>query len=303
MFLSLLIASNPDFVSVEYLLQRKLFLHALQKIEEIIADDYQGEDAYALRGRILSIRGRYADAMVDYDYGLASKRIWHREGEAYATTLRLYWECDKASEWRESIRRFGRLPPGARLRLYAEQIRDLRYCGEIDRAWALQAEMEGVYPRAVLTHFASAELFLDQGDIDSAFRELGFSQLYFKHAGWKDVAARIALMEGRYEQAFQLMQYIQVQRVPDDAMVRFMLSALLANDPTIVIHKTSFLRWMATENPNILYLRMKAFQSLEMEKEAEEEKQWYEANCNQLCQERVLWSLQRELGFRLEDHL
>ena len=288
-------------LSVDYLLQRKLYLHAFQKLETIISQGYHHDDAYALRGNIQTVRGKYSDALIDYEYGLGSKRIWHREGEAYANTLRVYWKCEEANALRENIRLFGAFPPGARLRLYSEQIHDLRYCGDFEKAWELQAEMEGLYPRAVLTHFASAELFLDQGDIDSAHRELWLSQQTFQHIGWKDVSARIALMEGRYEEAFQLMQYINIQRVSDQSLIRFMLLAILANDSAMAIHKTDLLRWSETENPIIIYLRIMTFQDLGMKMELQEEKVWYDFICDELCQEQVLWSIHKELGYSLED--
>lgn len=302
-FLSLLSANNSELFAVDYLLQRKLFLPAFEKLEEIIGNDYQGEDAYALRGHILTIRGRYSDALVDYEYGIASERIWHREGESLANIYRFSWECEKANELRENIRLFGSFPLGAKLRLYFEQLQDFRYCGELLRAWDVQAEMEGLYPRAVLTHFGSAELFLDQGDIEAAYRELWLSQQFFRHFGWKDIAARIALMEGRYEEAFQLMQYIQVQRVADHSLARFMLSAILANDPMMAVYKTDMLRWSEIENPIILYLRMVAFESMGMEEDFQATKTWFEVNCDGVCQERVLWSIEKELGYRLESRL
>jgi tetratricopeptide (TPR) repeat protein len=285
---------------VNYLLQRKLYIHAFQKLNEIIDSGYQEDDAYALRGSILTVRGRYSEALDDYTFGLSSDGIWHREGEAYANTLRSFWLCEEANELRETIRLFGAFPKGAKLRLYSGQIEDLRYCGETSRAWDLQAEMEGFFPRAVLSHFASAELFLDQGDIDAAYRELWLSQQKFQHIGWKDISARIALMEGRYEEAFQLMQYIGIQRVSDVSLQRFMLSAILANDPAMAIHKTDQIRWSSNENPIIIYLRIMAFQSLGWTEKKEAEQEWLQTICDETCQVRVLWSLEKELGYGLE---
>ena len=301
--LSWIFAVNPELASVDYLMQRKLYLHAFQKLNTIIDSGYDEDDAYALRASILTVRGKYSEALDDYEYGLNAERIWHREGEAYANTLRGFWRCEEASELRETIRRFGDLRKPASLRLYSAQIEDLRYCGDLDSAWTLQTEMEGLFPRAVLSHFASAELFLDQGDIDSAYRELWLSQLKYQHIGWKDIAARIALMEGRYEEAFQLMLYINIQRVSDASLIRFMISAILANDPVMVIHKTDQIRWSFNENPIIVYLRMMAFQSLGWTEKAQEEQEWLQTICDAVCQERVEWSLETELGYSLTERL
>lgn len=296
LFVTLLFADNPHLMMADRLLQRQLFIHALRSVEEVIADGHGDDEVYAARGNILAIRGRYYEAIDDFEYAVGADRLWKREGEGYADSLSATGRCQEAAELREGIRLVGDLPGGASLRMFSDQVHDFRNCGLVEEAWKTQMDMEAKFPRAVLSYFAAAELYLDQGDIEQAYRELWSSQLYFQHAGWRDILARIALQEKRYEEAFQLMKYIQAQRVPDRTMIRYMLSALLANDPAAVYHKTEQLRWSSNENPIIRYLRIEALQELGRTAELEAEKSWFAATCSSDCQNWVKGYLRQELS-------
>ena len=97
---------------------------------------------------------------------------------------------------------------------------------------------------------------IDEGNIEQAWRSLFNSQIHYRYVGVRDVLARLALVEGRYEDAFKILQYIKAQRVSDRSMILKGLATLMAGDPSVLLFKLSQSRWVDNENPHLIYLRL-----------------------------------------------
>jgi hypothetical protein len=289
-------ALDINLAAADRFLQRGMFVYAIQEVDKVIDEGKGDEDAYALRGFLMGVRGRYDSALNDYDYGLASDRLWHREGEGFATTMRIVGECEKAIEHRVSLLQVGKLPYGAHLRVMYDLVDDYRYCGRFADAWRIQEVLESQFPRASMTHMAAADLYLDEGDIDSAYFELWLSRLYFTHISSNRIESRIALIEERYQEAFLKTRYIQTNRVPDRDLIIQLLANYLSNDSSAVIHQTNQFRWKYNENPVIVFIRMLAFQELKEHQKLEEEKFWFDTICTDDCPNFVRTIIALELG-------
>ena len=159
------------------------------------------------------------------------------------------------------------------------------------------------FPRAVKTHLAAADLALDVGDVEQAWRDLFNAQIYYRYVGKLDILARIALVEGRYEDAFQTLHYIKSQRVPDRSMILKGLATLMAGDPSVLLYKLGQPRWVDNENPHILYLRLWSLNELGLQEQYRDELEWFrllcDSTCTQTVQRNLTMELQRPLPFQL----
>ncbi len=286
-------AQNPKLAMAERMTQQGLYLYALKSLDETIAKGLGDADVYAYRGMVLTLRGQYQYAIADFESGMGAVRMDGRDGEAYAYAKAVRGEC--AQEDFESIRHFGNLPRGANIRILSTEVEVQRYCQNPLEATDVQHWMALEFPHAVKTHLAAADLALDRGDIDEAWRVLFNAQLHYQYVGIRDVLARIALMEGNYDEAFQQMQYIGAQRVSDRSMILNGLSMMLSGNHAFWIHKMDQPRWRATENPHLVYLLMWAFYLDGDPVAYQNEKAWYNSICDRECQAIVQRNLEMEI--------
>ena len=159
--------------------------------------------------------------------------------------------------------------------------------------------MAYAFPRAVKTHLALADLAMDEGDLDLAWRALASSQIYFQYVGVADMYARIALIEQRYEDAFQLLQYIKAQRVSDRSMILKGMATILAGDPSVFLLKMNQARWVENENPHLLFLRLWALSEVQDTTQMMYEQDYFQAVCDSACQQWVIQNLEREIQAEL----
>ena len=276
--------------------QRGMFVYAIQQVDTVLSKGKGGEDAYALRGLLMGVRGRYTDAKNDFEYGMASDRLWHKEGEALANVERITGDCAAASYQYKALRQVGRLPINAHLRVYAAEIDSLRECNFLEQAWDIQSQMEAQFPNAVLTHASAADLYLDEGNLEAAQASLWLSSLYYRHTASLRVEARMALVEQRYQDASKRTRYIQTQRVSDREKSLQFLALLLSNDPSAVIHQGDKFRWRFNENPILLYIRLIALERLGYSSQYAEEKAFFDLWCDTDCLQRTKRIIAVELG-------
>ena len=291
-------AQTASLAFAERYVEQGMIIYALQVLDQLIDNGEESEDAYALRGHLMMMRGRYEYALTDFEYGLGSEKMAGREGESYANALRVVGECEKAAAIREEIRRWGSLPRNAHIRLYGDQIDDLRYCGHHQQAWSVQDEMGNHFPKAALTHLKAAELYLDERDFDNASRKIWMSQLYFENEAWADTAARLAILEGRYDEAQEWMSYIKTQRIPDRSLMMQLVALKMSNDPSSALHKLEQVRWSFNDNPVLEILKIALMQDLNMD--PQEEIDWMKSHCFESCQEQVQFILDLEFGLHFE---
>jgi tetratricopeptide (TPR) repeat protein len=275
-----------------------LYQYAVEQLDKVILKGQGDPDVYSFRGHVLSLRGRYSFALDDFVEGQSSIRQNGRDGEAYAYSLFAVGDCS-AIELAQELRHFGDFHPAALVRLYTTEIEMARYCNEPALAHDLQSEMTYVFPRAVKTHLALADLAMDEGDLDLAWRAMANSQMFFQYVGAVDAYARLALIEGRYEDAFQLLQYIKAQRVSDRSMILKGLATILAGDPSVFLVKMNQARWVENENPHLLLLRLWALDELKETSTMQEELRYFQAVCDQQCQQWVVHNLEREMQAEL----
>ena len=162
-----------------------------------------------------------------------------------------------------------------------------------------QIAMAAQFPQAVKTHLAAADLALDEGDLELAWRHLFNSQIHYRYVGVRDVLARIALVEGRYEDAFQQLQYIKAQRVSDRSMILKGLATLMAGDPSVLLHKLSQPRWSDNENPHLIYLKLWAMYDLSLQDEYQDELSFFRVICDDECR----LSVERNLSMELQQQM
>ena len=289
---SSILSSNAKLAVAERFNRQGLYLYALDSLDMIIAKGLGDEDVYAYRGTILTMRGQYLDAIHDFERGLGADRLNGRDGESYVYAKFVGGDCGTDSL--ESIRHFGVLPAAANIRLLSTEVEIHRYCNRMLDAEHAQELMELQFPRAVKTHLAAADLALDIGDVDQAWRRLFNAQLFYQYIGVRDIAARIAMIEGRYEDAFQLMKYIQSQRVPDRSMILNGLALVLAGESSFWLHKLDQPRWQHTDNLYLLYLRLWAMHETS-NPEYTSELEWFQLLCDDACTNIVRSNLEREI--------
>ncbi len=288
---------NPKLAMAERMTQQGLYLYALKSLDDTIAKGLGDADVYAYRGMVLTLRGQYQYAIADFEEGLGAVRMNGRDGEAYAYAKSVRGDC--ALDYFESIRHFGNLPRGANIRLLSTEVDVQRYCQDSVAAMDAQNWMASEFPHAVKTHLAAADLALDRGDVDEAWRAIFNAQLHYQYVGIRDILARIALIEGNYDEAFQQMQYIGAQRVSDRSMILNGLSMVLSGNHVFWIHKLDQPRWRATENPHLIYLLMWAFH-LDGDQDAyQNEKEWFTSICDTECQATVQRNLEMEIQGQL----
>lgn len=291
-------AESPGLVMVDRLAKQGMIVSALDKVNGLIQSNPEDVDLYAMRGSLFMLRGRYALAVDDFIYGLSSRKMYGTGGELYAKGLGILGECEKSSDEYQKIRLFGNLKEPAKVRLYAEHIDLLRSCGDADSAEELWYEMASQFPNAALTYFAQADALLDLGDIDGAYSALWQSSQHTKHVSIRNIYARIALLEGRYEQAFSIMEAIRYQRVADRAMLLYVLSALLSGQPSEILYKLDENRWEYNDNPMLLYARLVAYSQIEETNTQayQWEREYFLTLCDNVCQTRILYNYQLETG-------
>ena len=298
-------SGNPKLALAERLNRQGLYRFALDSLNDLIERGFADPDVYAFRGTILTVLGEYSNAIDDFESGLESTRLNRRDGESMAFVQFVRGDCT-ATETLSSLRRFGAMPKAASVRLLSTEIEMHRYCGDYFTAHSAQVGMETLFPRAVKTHLAAADLALDVGDVEQAWRSLFNAQIYYQYIGRLDVLARIAMVEGRYEDAFQTLQYIKAQRVPDRSMILKGLATLMAGDPSVWLYKLSQPRWVDNENPHLMYLRLWALKDLGFHKEYQEELEWFQLFCDSKCTQHVkrnlTMELQSTLPFQLGEH-
>ena len=297
-------SGNPKLALAERFNRQGLYQFALNSLNDVIEKGLGDPDVYAFRGTVLTLRGEYNSAIDDFESGLESEGLNRRYGESYAFAQFALGDCT-APERLRTIRYFGSMPKTASIRLLSTEVEMHRYCTDHVMAHRTQIAMESAFPRAVKTHLAAADLALDAGNVDQAWRSVFNAQMYYRYVGVFDILARIALVEGRYEDAFQTMNYIKAQRVPDRSMILKGLATLMAGDPSVWLFKQSRPRWVENENPHLVYLRLWALQELELYEAYQEELEWFHLLCDLRCTERVEnnleMELQRELPFRLSE--
>jgi tetratricopeptide (TPR) repeat protein len=287
-------AGNPRLVMAEHLSRQGLYLYALNQVDSIIDKGLEDEDTYAFRGGILSQLGMYESAITDFETARGSSRLEFRDGEWYSYARFSLGDCSAAEELR-SLRYFGSFHLAGWIRLMFTEIEMHRYCNHPQKAHDVQVEMMNIFPRAVKSHLAQADLALDEGDVDLAWRALFSSQIDFQYIGAIDVLARIALIEERYEDAFRQMQYIKAQRVSDRSMILKGLATLLAGDPSVLLFRLNQSRWIMNENPHIVFLRLWALKETGENAEYSDTLSWLESYCDSDCISWVQRNLEREI--------
>lgn len=291
-------SANPKLAMAQRLSQQGLYQYAAEQLDKVIQKGLGDPDVYSFRGHVLSLRGQYSSALDDFAEGQSSVRQNSRDGEAFAHALFALGDCS-AIGLNQELREFGDFHSAALVRLYTTEIEMARYCDQSILAQDLQAEMTYVFPRAVKTHLALADLAMDDGDLDLAWRAMANSQMYFQYVGAIDSYARLALIEGRYEDAFRLLQYIKAQRVSDRSMILNGLATILAGDPSVFLAKMNQTRWVENENPHLLFLRLWALSEQQDTEQLRDEQEYFETVCAEHCQQWVVQNLEREIQSRL----
>lgn len=287
-------SNNPKVALAERMNQQGLYRIALNSLDDVIEKGLGDSDVYAFRGTVLGMRGTYHDAMADFQMGLDSPRLNGRDGESHAFVQFVHGDCT-APEYLEQLRLFGQMPKAAGIRLLSTEVEMHRYCGNRIGAYNAQSQMTAEFPRAVKTHLAAADLALDEGNVEEAWRHLFNSQIYYRYVGVLDILARIALVEERYESAFQTLQYIKAQRVSDRSMILKGLATLMAGDPSVWLYKMSKPRWVDNENPHLIYLKLWAMQELGLQRDLQQEMEWFRLFCDTTCSTQVERNLELEL--------
>ena len=297
-------SGNPKLALAERFNRQGLYQFALNSLDDVIEKGLGDPDVYAFRGTVLTLRGEYNSAIDDFETGLESEGLNRRYGESYAFAQFAIGDCT-APESLRAIRNFGSMPKAASIRLLSTEVDMYRYCTDHVMAHRTQSAMESEFPRAVKTHLAAADLALDAGNVDQAWRSVFNAQIYYRYVGVFDILARIALVEERYEDAFKTMNYIKAQRVPDRSMILKGLATLMAGDPSVWLYKQSRLRWVENENPHLIYLRLWALRDLDLHEEYQEELEWFQLFCDSRCTQSVkrnlTMELQRPLPFLLAE--
>ena len=297
-------SGNPKLAMAERMNQQGLYRIALDSLDDVIDKGLADSDVYAFRGTVLGMRGEYDDARSDFEWGLDSTRLGGRDGESYAFVQFVHGDCT-APEYLEQLRLFGKMPKAAGIRLLSTEVEMHRYCNNSMGAHTAQITMLSEFPRAVKTHLAAADLALDEGNVEAAWRHTFNSQIYYRYVGVLDILARIALVEGRYESAFQTLQYIKAQRVSDRSMILKGLATLMAGDPSVWLYKLSKPRWVDNENPHLIFLKLWAMNDLGLQNDYQQELQWFRLFCDASCIENVernlSMELQAELPFSLSE--
>ena len=288
------LSGNPKLVFAERMNRQGLHQFALDSLNNVIDKGLGDPDVYSFRGNVLSLRGQYEHAMQDFETGLESDRLNGRDGESFAFTRFVQGDCSATNDL-HILRNFGAMHPSAAIRLLATEVEMHRYCMEHALAHQKQIQMFTQFPNAVKAHLAAADLALDDGNLDQAWRHLFTSQIHYRYIGTRDILARIALVEGRYEDAFQILQYIKSQRVSDRSMVLKGLASLMAGNPSVWLHKMSQPRWAPNENPHLLLLKLWALSDLNLIKEYEVEVEWFRQICDSVCYQNVNGNLSMEL--------
>lgn len=287
-------SGNPKLALAERFNRQGLYQFALDSLNDVIEKGMGDPDVYAFRGTVHTLRGEYSNAVDDFESGLESDRLNRRDGESHAFVQFVKGDCT-ATETLSALRRFGSMPKASAVRLLSTEVEMHRYCQNHLMAHHVQIEMATTFPRAVKTHLAAADLALDVGNVEQAWRHLFNAQVYYHYIGKLDILARIALIEGRYESAFQTLQYINAQRVPDRSMILKGLATIMAGDPSVLLYKLSRPRWVNNENPQLIYLKLWAMQELGLYQEYEEELDWFHLLCDVECSYRVENNLEMEL--------
>ena len=291
-------SGNPKLALAERMNGQGLYRFALDSLNDVIEKGMGDPDVYSFRGNVLSLRGEYDHAIHDFEMGLESERLHGRDGESYAFVRFVQGDCT-ATDALQTLRYFGTLHKAAWIRLLSTEVEMHRYCQDPYMAYQKQSVMSSQFPQAVKTHLAAADLAIDEGNIEQAWRYLFNSQIHYRYVGVRDLLARIALVEGRYEDAFQILQYIKAQRVSDRSMILKGLATLMAGDPSVLLFKLSQSRWVDNENPHLIYLRLWAMYELSLKEEYQEELEWFRLVCDVECRKNVERNLTMELQQQL----
>lgn len=291
-------SGNPKLALAERMNSQGLYRFALDSLNDVIDKGLGDPDVYSFRGTVLSLRGEYGHAIHDFETGLGSERLNGRDGESYAVVRFVQGDCT-ATDTLQTLRYFGTMHKAASIRLLSTEVEMHRYCQDHFMAHQKQVTMASQFPQAVKTHLAAADLALDDGDVELAWRHLFTSQIHYRYIGARDILARIALVEGRYEDAFQILQYIKSQRVSDRSAILKGLATLMAGDPSVLLHKLSQPRWIENENPHLIFLRLWAMHDLSFTEEYKDELEWFRLVCDSVCTQNVRRNLTMELQHRL----
>jgi tetratricopeptide (TPR) repeat protein len=291
-------SGNPKLALAERMNSQGLYRFALDSLNDVIDKGLGDPDVYSFRGTVLSLRGEYDHAIHDFETGLESERLNGRDGESYAFVRFVQGDCT-ATDALQTLRYFGTMHKAASIRLLSTEVEMHRYCQDTHLAHQKQIAMAAQFPQAVKTHLAAADLALDEGNLELAWRHLFNSQIHYRYVGVRDILARTALVEGRYEDAFQILQYIKAQRVSDRSMILKGLATLMAGDPSVLLHKLSQPRWSDNENPHLIYLRLWAIHDLSLTEEYQEELEWFRLVCDSGCRENVERNLTMEVQQQL----
>ena len=298
-------SGNPKLALAERMNNQGLYRFALDSLNDIIAKGLGDPDVYSFRGKVLTLRGEYDHAIHDFASAIESDRLNGRDGESYAFVRFVHGDCT-AADVLQNLRYFGTMHNAASIRLLSTEVEIHRYCRQSHLAHSKQLTMASEFPYAVKTHLAAADLALDDGNVEHAWRHLFNAQIHYRYIGEKDILARIALVERRYEDAFQILQYIKFQRVADRSMILKGLATLMAGDPSVLLFNLSQSRWIDNENPHLLYLRLWALHELSLHDAYQEELDWFRHLCNSECRQNVernlIMELQQALPFYITDH-
>ncbi len=284
---------NPKLAMAERMTRQGLYLYALDNLDTMISKGMADADVYAYRGNILTMRGQYYYAVQDFEEGLPSLRLQGRDGEAYAYAKFILGDCDPSDL--DILRHFGTLPKPANVRMLSTLVEIARYCDDPISAFQFQNDLATEFPQAVKTHLATADLALDQGDLETAWRSMFNAQLFYQYVGARDVFGRLALVEGRYEDAYYQLDYINSQRVSDRSMILYGLAMLLSGNASDWVYRLERPKWRANENPHLLYLRLWGLEQVGDQETFLEEKEWYDMVCDPECTQRVQRNLSLEL--------
>ncbi|MEC7946908.1 MAG: tetratricopeptide repeat protein [Myxococcota bacterium] len=225
LFLVAMAAPGPGPALPAHLLHQGRPRQAAMASQRILDRDPDNPDAMATLAAAWSNTGHHADANAAFELALGSAWYESRGIEAHADSLRAAASPRAAALHTEHLRASD-LPIGRRIRLYIDIIDDHRSTGSTTKAWTTLWEALGVAPNAPALLAASADLRIDEGDLEGAAADLWLSLQRGPTLRAHLASGRLALHQGRPEEALDWHQEAMRFRSPSPRLYALRAEAL-----------------------------------------------------------------------------
>jgi len=174
-------------------------------------------DLHALFGAVLSKAGYYSDSVNAFTFAQGSE--WYDvDGMPYhADALRHAGYGKEAALLRKVILDSGPKKSGWSITVLINLVDDYRAAKDMSAAWETADQLLGWYPGSPLTWATIADLYIDEGDLDSAWMALFEGDRMIGRTSFRThlVRARLFLAEGLFEEAWAATEAVPRGRYRD----------------------------------------------------------------------------------------